>query len=113
MAMFTGDKATRKSPIDQFYFVALSLGSLEGRVMVDSARIAMNPDEAGELFKLLKAYLIEVYGDGTGHELCARVWHSMGPVPRREVPRGFIFLAPGYFLIRKEKGEAPPKERQH
>jgi len=114
MEMFTGNHRARRTPLDQFYYVALELGRTEeDRIFIDSARIALNPGDAGILYRLLRGYLMEVYGDAVGSEATIRIWESMGPVPRREVPQGQMFLAPGYFLIQGEKEQPPPKEHRH
>ncbi len=113
--IMSGSKLGDKTPLDQFYHFACNLGSVEGVVHIDAAKIAMNSEDAKTLYILLRAYLTDKYGDREGAEIAAKAWHHFGPHVRRDVPRGYVFIAPGLFIMptKVDKSDVPKKQLMH
>lgn len=112
----TGDVKENRSPLEQFYVLALRLppGEEDFELALDAAKIAISIPDGKALFTALRLYLENALGDQeAGTERAITIWHAVGPRVIPECPPGFVYLSRGYVRLPVGRGKKLDKSRGH
>lgn len=90
----------RVSPLSIFYSCAVTLFMVSDDLRINPARVVINMEDAVELYQLVREYIQRNLPNVKPDESAEQTWKQMGPRTSKSVPRGQVYLMPGYVALK-------------
>lgn len=88
------------SPLSIFYMVVLTRYMTSTDLRIDPSRIVINREDGKELYQLIHDYIRANLPNVKPAESTEQTWKQLGPKTSKTVPRGQVYLLPGYVSLK-------------